>query len=254
MNVYTEKEVLSDALSAQKATTELFNKAHEATKKTLFAYPGADYRITFAAALKNAYQDETFSAFEIWNNYTDAEKVKALRGMTGYEYNIRDARSMVINGKIIPLTNVFSWVTDAARDLDIVANEACIYVLQFFDTRPEWTLERILSRAVHQAAKFLNDNERRNPRALKRDKDGNDYIDIDAEPIAEPIAENPEKAAIFNDLLNRAARDDMDAYIIKAKAAGLATRDIAERLNVSHTAIVKRINKLYERFTAERDA
>ena len=27
MNVYTEKEVLGDALSAQKATTELFNKA-----------------------------------------------------------------------------------------------------------------------------------------------------------------------------------------------------------------------------------
>jgi spore coat protein CotF len=40
MNVYTEKEVLSDALSAQKATTELFNKAsnecvHENVRESL---------------------------------------------------------------------------------------------------------------------------------------------------------------------------------------------------------------------------
>ena len=40
MNVYTEKEVLGDALSAQKATTELFNKAsnecvHENVRESL---------------------------------------------------------------------------------------------------------------------------------------------------------------------------------------------------------------------------
>ena len=40
MNVYTEKEVLSDALSSQKATTELFNKAsnecvHENVRESL---------------------------------------------------------------------------------------------------------------------------------------------------------------------------------------------------------------------------
>ena len=40
MNVYTEKEVLSDALSAQKACTELFNKAsnecvHENVRESL---------------------------------------------------------------------------------------------------------------------------------------------------------------------------------------------------------------------------
>ena len=40
MSVYTEKEVLSDALSAQKACTELFNKAsnecvHENVRETL---------------------------------------------------------------------------------------------------------------------------------------------------------------------------------------------------------------------------
>lgn len=40
MSVYTEKEVLSDALSAQKATTELFNKAsnecvHENVRESL---------------------------------------------------------------------------------------------------------------------------------------------------------------------------------------------------------------------------
>ena len=39
MSVYTEKEVLSDALSAQKACTELFNKAsnecvHESVRET----------------------------------------------------------------------------------------------------------------------------------------------------------------------------------------------------------------------------
>ena len=40
MNVYTEKEVLGDALSAQKATTEIFNKAsnecvHENVRESL---------------------------------------------------------------------------------------------------------------------------------------------------------------------------------------------------------------------------
>ena len=40
MSVYTEKEILGDALSAQKSTTELFNKAsnecvHEDIRETL---------------------------------------------------------------------------------------------------------------------------------------------------------------------------------------------------------------------------
>ena len=232
--------------------SEIFARAHKMTRKTRETYPSADYRATFAAALKIAYQEETLTAAEIWNGYTDSEKMNALTALTFFEYGRRDARTTVKNGQRINLPNVFTWVHDTAADLEQVANDAYIYLYNYLDSREEWTLSTMLSRAVIQAAQYISRNERRNPTALKLDKKtGAEYIDASAEPIAEPIAPSPEAAAIIADSIERAAADELDALIIDGLKLGYSAREIAEPLRMSHTAVNKRIRRIRERYAAQ---
>lgn len=230
--------------------SELFNRAHAQTRRIRETYKAADYRITFSAALRNLYEEETRTAAEIWSGYTDEQKINALRGATGYEYRLRDARYIIRNGKMVMLDNVFSWVKDTA-ELEQVANDAYIYLINFFDSKPEWPLGLMLSHAARRAAQYISRQERRNPSALKRDsKTGEDYIAADAEPTAEPIAPSPEAAAIIADSIERAAADDTDSDIITMLKMGYSAREIAEYIGMSHTAVNKRIHRIRERRAA----
>ena len=230
--------------------SEMFSRAHAQTRKLRDTYKSADYRVTFAAALRNLYEEETYTAAEIWTAYSDEQKMAALKGATGYEYRLRDARYIIRNGKMVMLDNVFSWVTDTA-ELEQVANDAYIYLVNFFDTKPEWPLGLMLSHAARRAAQFISRQERRNPSALKRDsKTGEEYIDASSEPTAEPIAPSPETAAIIADGIERAAADETDSDIITMLKMGFSGRDIAEYVGMSHTAVNKRIKRIRERYAA----
>ena len=233
----------------------IFKAAHFMTRRTVESSKRKiSYAATFSAALKIAYAEYGKSAAEIWNSYSDTEKYSALKSMAGYEYQHRESRMMRKNGQIISLPNVWTWVSPAAvaQAVEMVANDAYIYLDGYFTNRPEWALSRMLSRAVIAAAQYIDRQERRNPSALKNvtDDNGNalQVIDLAAKgPTAEHMPA-PESAAIINDAIYRAARDDTDRLIIKAKAAGYSNREISERIGMTHTAINKRLASIRRRY------
>ena len=234
------------------ARSAIFSAAHAMTRRTI--KPGDSYAVTFAAALKIAYAEYGKSAAELWTSYSDDEKYNALKAMAGYEYQRRDSRSMIRNGQLVPLANVFTWVNPAnvADDLTSVAHQAYIKVIDYLadERRADWTLSRILSRAVIIAAQKISRAERRNPSALRHDNEGREFIDTQDQATAEPIAPDPYIAAAVLDSIERAAKDDKDRLIMKALAYGYTARQIAAALGMSHTAINKRIAGIKARYEA----
>ena len=245
----------------------IFTRAHALTRATI--QPGDDYRVTFAAALRIAYAEAATSAAAEWAAKTPEEQYSALVAMSWHEYGKRDARSMLRDGVRVPLPNVWTWVSDPARDVVMIACDAYEYLARYLETRPEWTLSRCLSRAIIQAAQSVDRNEHRNPngRRVKRDADGAPVINPAADPdrpdaelylyeiqtdspTAAPLPQ-PESMAIARDAISRAAKDDIDRAIMDALARGYSAREIAPRVGMSHTAVNKRISKLRQRYTAE---
>ena len=70
----------------------IFTRAHALTRSTLEAFPGASYAVTFAAALRIAYEEQRSSARAQWDAKTPEEQYNALLAMAWYEYGQRDAR------------------------------------------------------------------------------------------------------------------------------------------------------------------
>ena len=236
----------------------IFTRAHALTRSTLEAFPGASYAVTFAAALRIAYEEQRSSARAQWDAKTPEEQYNALLAMAWYEYGQRDARMDRRTGEALP--NVFTWVNPAAPadDIRAVAHEAYIRLIGYLGDprRAELPLSRLMSRAVIISAQKISRAERRNPTGLKQrqnpnDPDGEPLEYIDAQSPTAERAPNPEAASIIRDSISRAAKDDTDRAIMDALARGYSAREIAPRVGMSHTAVNKRIAKLRERYTAE---
>ena len=234
----------------------IFTRAHALTRAAL--QPGDNYRVTFAAALRIAYEEARSSARAQWDAKTPEEQYDALLAMAWYEYGQRDARIDRRTGEALP--NVFTWVDPAAPadDIRAVAHEAYIRLLGYLDDprRAELPLARLMSRAVIISAQKISRAERRNPTGLKQrqnpdNPDGEPLEYIDAQSPTAERAPNPEAGAIIADSIERAAHDDTDRAIIAALAAGYSAREIGQRLGMSHTAINKRVRAIRERYTAE---
>lgn len=229
----------------------IMSAAHEMTRKIRKQYPAADYRVTFAAALRIAWKETGKSAREIWTAYSGAEQAEYLQRMTAFEYKRRDARCTK-DGKRLP--NVFTWIDPAhiADDLQAVTNEAYIRVCAMLDDprHEDKSLQRIISRAIIRAAEYISRAERRNATAKVTmiDDDGQelDAIDIYASVSAARPAD-PDSAAILRDRIDRAAKDDKDRAIIRLLALEYSARQIADMLNMSHTAINKQISGIRSR-------
>lgn len=240
----------------KKNIKNIMTSAHEIARKITAQHPGDCYAVNLAAALRLCWQEAGKSAAEIWSTYTAEDQYDALLQMARYEFNHDDARHIIRDGQIIPSAPLFAWVSKdhTADDLRAVAHEAFIRLYDVFDRRPEWPLSRALSRAICAAAQAINRQERRNARAIRNtttdDGETLDAVDLAAGPRAERIAPGPEEAAIIRDSIRRAARDDKDRAIMGYLATGHSAREIADRLEMSHTAINKRIAAIRDRYAA----
>lgn len=244
----------------------IMENAHEMTRKTIQEYPGADYRATFAAALRISWKETGKTAAQLWESYTDAEKLDALQRMTFFEYGRRDARyKRGENGEPVKLANYFIWIDEndagaVADALESVAQESYLYLAEYLNAEKyqEKPLAVLLSRAVLTAARKIARAEKRNPSALRTrtDKDGNIYqYEADGEPIAEPIAPDAYTYTITRDAIRTAAHDDIDREIITGLALGYSRRAIARAVGMNINAINYRVNKLRARYeSASADA
>lgn len=234
----------------------LMRKAHEIARKITAQHPGDSYTVNLAAALRLCCKEAGKSAAEIWSSYSDEEQYNALLKMAGYEYKHDDARHIIKYGQLIPSAPLFAWVSadHTADDLRAVAHEAFIRLYDVFARHPDWPLSRALSRAICAAAQAINRQEKRNAHAVRStttdDGETLEAVDLAAGPRAERIAPGLEEAAIIRDGISRAARDDKDRAIIGYLATGHSAREIADRLQMSHTAINKRIAAIRDRYAA----
>ena len=232
----------------------IFRRAHAMTRDTIRAYPDADYRATFGAALRLAWKEQDMTPAKIWESWTEEEQTVTLWKNTLAEYRRRDART-TRDGK--PLPNLFTWIDPAhvADDLRGVMAESWIRMDQYMQREDAndgtRTIGYFLRASIHTAAQYIGRMERRNARALraKTDEDGNttEYIIDNAAPIADPIATDPERWTITRDTIDRAANDDTDRAIIALTARGYVSREIARYLKIDHTTVTRRLEKIRAR-------
>jgi len=236
-------------------------RAHTIARRITAAHPGDCYRVNLAAALRLAWEEDGRSPREIFESWPENERYDYLMRMTGHEYRIDDARTIIKNGQRVPAAPVFTWVCPArlADDLAAVAHEAYIRLYTAYFDNPDkqhMSLARMTSRAIVAAAKAIREAEKRNASALRHTvtEEGQelDVIDISARGTAEPIAPGPEAAAIIRDSITRACRDDIDLRIVAALGAGYSARRIAPAVNLSRQAVDKRIKAIRERYAAAK--
>lgn len=258
---YTLINESEDSPMKTEIKTVIFSRAHAMTRAIRAEYPAADYRATFAAALRIAYAEISENPRAQWETMTGEEKQDALRATVCFCMN-RDRAETDKRGNFRP--NYFKWI---ACDDDICAtvNEAYTRMNKAFENAEKAladgrrdslpTLRAIMANAARSAARFIAQAEMRHASALRiesmTDESGNavmrEYIK-DSDSTAEPIAPNPETALIIRDSIERACKDDTDRDIIAGLAAQYSAREIAERIGMTHTAVNKRIKRIRERY------
>lgn len=247
---------------------KLMLKAHEMTRETIRHCPEnvlynplrfikTDYRATFAEALRIAWRERgnAGNALTEWQNMTDDEKILAVTKMA-YRCNRTDKRECNSKGKERP--NYFSWIK-TADDLQTVVNQAFVELPHQFDlaeaaeerTGEEKPLACILANAVREAARKIALAELKHARASKTDKNGNDYIIMNAAPLAERIAPNPEEAYIIRESIREACETVEDYRIIMLVAQGVPYESIAKAIGRNAMYVCRRVKKIRERHAAQ---
>lgn len=253
--------------NAERAAAVL-TRAHDMTRRTLAAYPGADYRTTLAAALRIAWADALApSAADAWNGMQPEEQLDALRRMT-YKAARRDLAGCDSAGN--PRADRFAWARTPDGDLqrdaaEQIVHEAWIRMTEYVtdERHAEKPFAALLHQAATAAAQYINRAERRNARAIRwadiqtgADDDGKETTERIARIVnnAAPMSERflqPEAAAVLHDTIASLARDDTDRAILSGMLEQYSRRDIAEHLGLSHTAVNKRVNRMIERYAAD---
>ena len=256
--------------------SSIFTRAHEATRKIRKVYTEADYRVTFACALRIEYAaiNNPLSAQEefsmLWN---DGEALR-FRTLNMIRYTMRKfgaaAPSAERNAETnapadydgLPFQNHFAFIRNA-DDIECVCNESIIRLAGFMDSHKydNKPFQVILYNAVCSAAQFIDRHEKRHARALRYDaqisENGaetmREYIQ-DAPRTMELTASNPEEYALFIDALESVCADNEDKRILLLWACGYQEREIAERIGASRSKVWKRKQAIQKRRDAQRSA
>lgn len=192
---------------------------------------------------KNYFETSAAEALQEWNG---DEIHAALLKMT-HAAKKRDAAGTDASGQ--PRGMVMQWMS-AAEDFESVVNAAWIRIAES-DALQELPFAIAAARAIRNAARKIDRQERRHANALRTDDDAQrEYVIDNAAPLAEPIAPGPEEAAIASDALNRACLDALDRRIIAARAAGYRQAVIAAGEGISQAAVNKRLQAIKKRWTA----
>ena len=229
----------------------IMRTAHAITRAALrSAYPFRyDYRATFGAALRLAWAGD---ASELWASMDGEAQLDALTAMTWAAKRRDDAEE--------PQKQKMRWIV-TRDDAQTNAAEAWIEMIPAVERASENgdPLALALFRAVMTAAQRIDRAEKRNARALRVTEDFDDatgatvrreYIETQAQPMAERSFTDPESATIFFDELDACAHDDTDRAIIEALACGYTQTEIAAFLAISQPAVAKRIRAMKERRAA----
>lgn len=270
--------------NAERAAAVL-TRAHDMTRRTLAAFPGADYRATLAAALRIAWADALApSAADAWNGMQPEEQLDALRRMTYKAARrdlayMRDGDAWHDNGSARRSSDGqrrqsdrFAWARTPDGDLqrdaaEQIVHEAWIRMTEYVtdERHADKPFAALLYQAAATAAQYINRAERRNARAIRwadiqtgADDDGKETTERIARIVnnAAPMAERflqPEAAAVLHDTIAALAADDTDRAILAGMIEQHSRRDIAEHLGLSHTAVNKRVNRMLARYAAAAD-
>ena len=242
----------------------IMSRAHALTRAALAEFADADYRATFRAALRIAWEESrAVNPRAEWERMSGEEQYSALIRSVWYGVN-RDRAECDRMGN--PRPNYFEWIAsdDDARACahgayirmeDALSRAEQSVIDGKRDTLP--ALRAVMMSACRNSARQTWRNEIKHNNALRieaiRDNDGNEirreYIK-DA-PTTEHIAPNPENAIIMRDSIERACADDIDALIVHALSDGYSMREIGERIGMTHPAISKRIKRIRERYTTD---
>ncbi len=225
--------------------------AHNTTRATVAGQPGISYRATFALALRAAWIDarqQERNAAEEWQALSGEQQAAWLIRQTWSSYNKRDARQRP-DGSEAP--NLFAWV-DPRRirdELQTVADDAWIIATEDVERMPEKPLALIIAGAVSKAAYNINHHERKHANALRQTEDGEQIIDITADPRAERIAPAPEYALLAKEYLAELTDGDaLNAAILAAAMQGYRQQEIAAALHVAQQTVSYRLAKMRERY------
>lgn len=248
---------------------QLFTTAHSMTKKAIAKWPTADYKATFATALKLIYKNEKgndkMTAYKEWNSKTAEEQINALTAMVWHEVKVHKAESDK-DGNEKP--NYFYWITETA-DAEQMVNEMFTLMPELLaandsENGENLPLSLVLHKAAHKATRRIIKAERKHPngKRVKRDKatdsDTGETITIeqyyyDNMEKADRIAPQPETAAIFRDMIDSATADSIDKRIVNLLAHNIDVTAIAKVIGMNRRNIHRRINKIADRITAYND-
>ena len=232
---------------------KIMQQAHAETRAAIAAagMPGISYRATFALALRAAWIDarqQQRNAAEEWQALNGEQQAAWLIRQTWSSYNKRDARQRP-DGSEAP--NLFAWVDprNVRDELQTVADDAWIIVTEDVQRMPEKPLALIIAGAVSKAAYNINHRERKHANALRQTEDGEQIIDITADPRAERIAPAPEDALIAKEYLAELTNGDaLNAAILAAALQGYRQQEIASALHVAQQTVSYRLEKMREHY------
>ena len=256
---------------------ELFTAAHAMTRDALKRYGKADYRATFGLAVSIIYKEgftmtttntNTNTARAAWNAMSGEEQFNALIAMVWHEVRRHKAES---NARGEFVYNCFAWIQTEDNALEVVSEAYCRMSAKLeaaerkaAENGTEAELSLVLHEAVHAAAHWIERAEKRNASALKTRRIKaeseaeaariEEYIVNNAAPIAEPIAPNPEAAAILAETIAEAAHDKTDARIIKLLALGYTQTEIAAAIGIDARNVRRRMVSIRETYNAPRKA
>ena len=227
----------------------IMSRAHAMTRTTLEQFPDDDYRAVFAAALRIAWQSVTAAAQ--WDAMSGDAQYDALIRMTYTRKRHAEAETTKSGNY---RENEYAWISCADDALNIAAEAWALmphYLAKNAERDIPEDLRIVMCRACDRAARSIKRNEYRTPTALRMTADG-EYIDT-ARTLRDN-AENPENAALLRAALDASCADDIDREIMKCRECGYTQTEISERVTMSQRAVSKRIQRMYDRFSAERRA
>ena len=245
--------------------SEIMTRAHEITRAAIAgSAEKISYSATFAAALRICWDDAIVAAMPAraadevraeWDALTPADQYalvqrrtrRAARDVIGYsvedEYNRRWEDP------------AFSY---GAADLDDYYQEAFARVLEALPLLPAmqdrrasrgqalFTLESFVKACGKVAIMRIFRAERRNGADALRDCVNEDDERASIVETLCAAADDTAREVVFSYAVDafRAGRDERDNAIIDGIVDGLTVREIADRLGVSHVAVVKRVKKI----------
>lgn len=238
-----KKENILTITERRAAAPAVMTKAHKLTRETVNNFPGADYKATFAAALRECWRtaaNDTLTASEYLNRISAEEfagKIERAVNRVAVKQRATVENPACIDKLMKDDADDIRQET-AARALEIIADGRDIDK----KTGERLSLERIIYRAAGTAFKRAWRAIYQHPTACAEDKtedgNGNMIVDIYAGPaVKRPAA--PEAATMARATAEDVLQVVCDAYrkdalvYIEMSAAGYTVAEIAARLQCS---------------------